>query len=170
MGLRSPPPRKTFVRTQQCTTLLNLFLRSPYVTAEFQSDNAPGLLIYSILVDFSGNAALITPLNPYINYFLMLFIAAFLLACWLGSLGTWLLKIRIVTLVGSKLGILQFAARSAIIMIVFAPLLFVFSYPWLSIGSTFILAMTLLFPWFKGNFKYRRGLQDVLAGTMVVRA
>jgi uncharacterized RDD family membrane protein YckC len=169
-ALRSPPPFKKFIRTEYCTARLNLILRSPFVTALFQPDNSPGLLTYSLLLDFDGKEA-ITPLNQYAFYFVILFFVAFLMAAWLDSLGARMLGIRIRTLDGAKLRYPAFLIRYAIIAIVFAPLFLISTYGLLlSIGLTLTLVAICLFPWFKGDFRYRRGLQDVFAGTMVIRA
>jgi uncharacterized RDD family membrane protein YckC len=122
-----------------------------------------------MLLDFNGSEAAITPLNQYIRYFPVLFIAFFMIAAWMDSPGVRLLGIRVRTLGGSKPGFTAFAIRSAIITVVFVPLLFMYISPILSIGLTFALGVIFLLPWFKGNFGYRRGLQDVFAGTLVIR-
>jgi GYF domain 2 len=73
-ALRSPPPFKAFLRTEHCVARMNLILRSPFVTAVFQPGASGSLLIYSMLLDFNGSEATITPLNQYIRYFPVLFI------------------------------------------------------------------------------------------------
>jgi hypothetical protein len=75
-ALRSPPPFKAFLRTKHCVVRMNLILRSPFVTAVFQPGASGSLLIYSMLLDFNGSEAAITPLNQYIRYFPVLFIVA----------------------------------------------------------------------------------------------
>ena len=169
---RSPPPFKTYLRTEHCVTRLNLILRNPFVRVTFQSSDSPGLrlLFYSTPLDFNGNASSIQTLNQYAFCFPILFFVAFLTAAWLDSPGTRLLGIRIRTLDGAKLGYAEFVIRYAIIGIVFAPFLLVFTPGLLSIGLTLMLAAILLFPWFKGGFQHRRGLHDILGRTMVIRA
>jgi hypothetical protein len=161
-------PFNTYLRTERCVTRLNLILRNPFIQVVFSAPQ--GQQFYAASLDFNGNKSEITTLNQYAWCFKILFFVFMLVTAWLDSPGVRLLRIRIRTLNGEKLNYAEFGIQYIIIGVAFAPLLLIAMNAWLSIGLMFVLGMILLFPWFKRDSQFRRGLHDVLAGTTAIRA
>ena len=166
---KSPPPGTRYYRTQSCTMFVNLIFRNQFTQVEFSSGFA-SFAYYRIPTDHFGEA--IEPLfvNVPSMYFELLFAVVFLLAALLDSPGMRIMRIRVRSRSGARLGYLEFIIRSVILCFVIAPVWFLPSdLKIFGLAATAALAAILLVPWLKTTAQGRRGLHDLLTEAVVVR-